>query len=219
MLEVMNGSKANLIEKRISKWKRGRIFFADDFLDIADDGAIRITLSRLCKTGKIHRLAKGVFCQPYIDKKFGLGEITPGPWDIAKAIAKHDHVKILPSGPYAEHALGLSTQVAGNAYFITNGAARTILLNGEGKIVFTHSSRAKDFAYKSELMQLIVAAIRNLGEGKLYEHEKAFLKEHLSHVIESEFAHDIKLAPEWVRRTISEIKDGEWSTVLPNIYH
>ena len=72
-------------------------------------------------------------------------------------------------------------------------------------IVSTHSSRAKDFAYKSEVMQLIVAVIREVGEGKLYDDEKTIIKEHLSKVPKTEFEHDIKLAPIWVRKTIAEL--------------
>ena len=72
-------------------------------------------------------------------------------------------------------------------------------------IVSTHSSRAKDFACKSEVMQLIVAVIKEAGEGKLHDDEKTIIKEHLSKVPKTKFEHDIKLAPIWVRKTISEL--------------
>lgn len=72
-------------------------------------------------------------------------------------------------------------------------------------IVSTHSSRAKDFACKSEVMQLIVAAIEEAGKGKLHDDEKTIIKIHLTQVPKTKFEHDIKLAPIWVRKTISEL--------------
>ena len=198
----MTNSTADIIERRISAWKKNKIFFPSDFADIASDGAIRITLMRLCREEKIIRLATGIYCKPVIETKYGLGLVTPGAHEIAKAVAKHDKIKICPSGAYAQNVLGLSTQVAANAWFITNGAPREIKLGHNMKIVFTHSSRAKDFAYKSELMQLIVAAIKEVGEGLLYDEERSILKQHLSHVPQKQYEHDIKLAPIWVRNTI-----------------
>lgn len=198
----MTDSVAEIIERRIVAWRRGKIFFPSDFADIAGDGAVRITLMRLCREGKIMRIATGIYCYPVIDNEYGLGVITPGTMDIARAVAEHDKIKICPSGPYAQNALGLSTQVAANARFITNGAPRKIRLDGGRDIIFTHSSRAKDFAYESGLMQLIVAAIKEIGEGKMYESEKSILKGHLEKVSRSQFEHDVKLAPIWVRNAI-----------------
>lgn len=198
-------STANQIETRILRWKKGKIFFPEDFLDIADYENVRKTLTRLCNSGKIIRVAKGIFCYPRIDKKYGLGVIRPTANEIALAVAKHDNIKINPTGAYAMHALGLSTQVPGNAYFITNGSPRKIKVSEKKYIIFTHSSRANDFAYKSPLMQLIVAAIKDIGDGLMREYERKALKEYTEKVSEKDFKHDIMLAPEWVRKTITSL--------------
>ena len=96
----MKGSNAHTIEQRIVAWKRGRIFFPSDFADIASDGSVRITLMRLSKEGMIVRLASGIYYYPEIDTEYGLGTLKPGPMKIAKAVAKHDKISIIPSGPY-----------------------------------------------------------------------------------------------------------------------
>lgn len=54
-------------------------------------------------------------------------------------------------------------------------------------------------------MQLIVAAIEEAGKGKLHDDEKTIIKIHLTQVPKTKFEHDIKLAPIWVRKTISEL--------------
>ena len=64
-------SIANQIEMRIKRWKKGKIFFPEDFLDIAGYENVRKTLARLCNSGKIIRIAKGIFCYPMIDRKYG----------------------------------------------------------------------------------------------------------------------------------------------------
>lgn len=198
-------STANRIEKRIVGWKRGRIFFPSEFAALATDENTRITLMRLKDEGKIVRVATGIYCYPVIDKEYGLGTILPSTLEIAQAVAKHDKIRINPSGPFALNALGLSTQVAANAVFITDGAPRTIKISEKRKIIFKHSSRAKDFAYKSRLMQLIVAAIKEIGDGKLTDSEKAILKKHLTEVPKSQYEHDIQLAPLWVRKMITTL--------------
>lgn len=78
----MTDSAADIIEKRIARWKKGRIFFPSDFADIASDGAVRITLMRLCREEKIVRIATGIYCTPSIETKYGLGLIIPRARDV-----------------------------------------------------------------------------------------------------------------------------------------
>ena len=49
-------SIAHKIENRIKGFGRGKIFFADDFLDFGSSDAIRQTLLRLTKSGVIIRV-------------------------------------------------------------------------------------------------------------------------------------------------------------------
>ena len=126
-------------------------------------------------------------------------------WDIAEAMARRDHVQVAPSTSVALNKLGLSTQVPMNAVFLTTGSARRVKVgNGKG-ILFQHSSDNKQFAYKSQLMQLIVFAMREIGEGKLTDEELGIIKSHLANVSEKEYAHDIRLAPVWIQETLHRL--------------
>ena len=71
-------------------------------------------------------------------------------------------------------------------------------------ILFRHSSEMRIFAFKSQLMALIVAALREIGEDKVTEEQLAVIKEHLTSVSEEDFNHDIQLAPIWVRKILTE---------------
>ena len=56
-----------------------------------------------------------------------------------------------------------------------------------------------NFSYQSELMQLIVLAMREKGKGNMTEIEMSRIIDLLSKVSQEEFKHDIKLAPTWVQ--------------------
>jgi len=55
------------------------------------------------------------------------GFVYPGANDIAKAIARKDRAKIIPTGSMAMHLLGLSTQVPLKVVYFTDGSPRKII--------------------------------------------------------------------------------------------
>ncbi|GHT39523.1 hypothetical protein AGMMS49965_05770 [Bacteroidia bacterium] len=190
------------IESKIKKSKRGKLFFPDDFATFGTPVAIRLAFGRLQKSGLLMRIAHGIYYYPQIDKKFGLGVIPPSIEDVAYGIAKRDKIRIVPTGSYALNALGLSTQVVVNAVFITDGAARRIKIgNGKG-ILFKHTSEVRTLAYKSQLLMLIVSALREIGEGNVTPKQLEIIKSHLAHVSEKELKTDMQLMPLWVRKII-----------------
>ena len=76
------------------------------------------------KKGIIKSVAQGFYVQPKINSY--IGEVLPTVEEVAQVIAKRDRIRLVPSGVYALHALGLSTQIPLNLVFLTDGPARTI---------------------------------------------------------------------------------------------
>ncbi len=198
-------SIANQIEKRIESKKRCVFIFSSDFVDIATPENVTKVLQRMMKAGKIIRVCQGVYYYPRIDTKYGLGVIKPTTTEIALAIAKRDGVDIFPTGSYALHALGLSTQVPANAVFITNGSPRKINIGRKKDILFKHSDNAHNFEYKSKEMQLVVAALKEIGKGLATEEELTIIKEIVDRVPENQFKHDLALAPNWIIKLIKTL--------------
>lgn len=198
-------SIANQIEKRIESKKRGVFIFSSDFVDIATPENVTKVLQRMMKAGKIIRVCQGVYYYPRIDTKYGLGVIKPTTTEIAIAIAKRDGVDIFPTGSYALHALGLSSQVPANAVFITNGSPRKINIGRKKDILFKHSDNAHNFEYKSKEMQLVVAALKEIGKGLATEEELTIIKEIVDRVPENQFKHDLALAPNWIIKLIKTL--------------
>lgn len=194
----------NKIAERIEEMTKGTIFFPSDFMDISSTDAIRQSLSRLVKRGKIRRIAQGIYCIPRENKMLGL-EIMPTTDEIAKRIAERDRVKIVPTGDIALNQTGLSTQLPVNTVYLTNGARKQIALSNGNKIIFRESNELRLFEFASRLMMLIVSAMRTIGESLITESQIEKLKELLSNVSEQDYKHDIVLVPAWVRKKLEAL--------------
>lgn len=197
-------SSINKVVKRIRGRGRGCVVFQSDFADCGTPFAIKSAFHRMSVDGMLVRLAQGIYLYPKIDTELGLGVIYPSIDEIAEAIARRDKAKIVPTGAYALNRLGFSTQVPMNVVFLTSGTARRIKVgNGRG-ILFKHSSSGRNFDYRSELMLLIVTAMRELGKDGLTDEERRKVKEMKSSISLTDFNHDVKLAPAWIRTILMQ---------------
>lgn len=194
----------NVVREKILNLERGAIFFPSDFEDIATDTAVRQTLSRMVRRGEIIRVSRGIYCYPRSNPALGLDVIPPSPEDIAQRIAERDKVKIIPTGDQALNQLGLSTQVPGNAVYITNGARKKISLGKGRSIVFRESNEFRLFDFKSKMMMLAVSAMRSIGEDKITGDILTVIRKIVRNVSSEVYRHDIRLAPVWVRKKLEE---------------
>ncbi len=183
----------------VEQANEGTIFIPDDFTSCGTPDAVRSGLSRLCRNGKLCRFAKGIYYIPAYDKWDGTLR-EPSLDAIALKIAQRDNARVIPTGAYALNKLGLSTQVPSNIIYITDGSPRQMRF-GDGKsITFRHSNDLGNFAYQSQLMQLAVLAMREIGEKTITNDQKEIIKKMITeHVSEQDFIHDIVLAPTWIR--------------------
>lgn len=192
----------NVVRERILGLERGAIFFPSDFDEIATDTAVRQMLSRMVKRGEIIRVSRGIYCYPRSNPALGLDIIPPSAEDIAQRVAERDKVKIIPTGDQALNLLGLSTQVPGNAVYITNGARKKISLGKGRSIVFRESNEFRLFDFKSNVMMLAVSAMRSIGEDKITDDILSAIKKIVMNVSPEIYKHDIRLAPVWVRKKL-----------------
>ena len=189
-------SSKDKIETRIRKRGGDRVIFAGDFADIATQDTVNKSLFRLAKEGALIHCARGIYFFPKKDK------LLPDLDNIAKAIAKRDKARIVPTGAYALNALGLSTQVPMNVVYLTDGAARKISV-GDGRGITLKHTAPKNLAYTSDLMMLVVSAMKEIGERLLTETESDKIASLLKqHEVKENILRDIRLAPAWIREII-----------------
>ena len=191
-------SSKNQIETKILKSSLGEIFFAEDFYAYGSAGNIRLTLFRLVNEGILERLAQGIYLKPKRDPL--LGTLYPTTEEIAKQIAQRDKARIAPTGVFALHLLGLTTQVPLKAVYLTDGSAREVKI-GKRSIKFKKTV-PKSFVIKDDLLHLVVQAFREVGQKNISE---AFLKQIKASVLKLDadsMAQQLKYAPVWIQKAI-----------------
>ena len=189
------------IRNQIKGDEAGALYFISDFAEHGNDVFISRVLSECVNDGLLLRIANGIYCKP-IETRFG--PLFPSVEELVKAIARRDNAQILPTGETAQNQLGLSTQVPMNSVYLTTGSARKLILRG--RTVTLKRSVPRNFACKNDFMAALIQALKSIGKANLTEEHMStivgLLKEHLD---DATYADDLKTAPIWVRKMLSEI--------------
>jgi len=197
-------SAVNEIERKIKRNRRGKIYFAADFATFGSHKSLNKALERLTDSGLLVRFAQGIYLYPKIDTKLGLGILYPSIETIANEIAKRDKARIVPTGVYALHVLGLSTQMPLNVVFLTDGAARTISI-GNGKGILFKRTVPKNLSFKSERLMLVASALKEIGNGNVSEEQLEKIKTILIQEDKQKILGDLDLLPAWIRKNLNSI--------------
>ena len=192
------------IYRKIKYTGKGKVYFSNDFVAYGSPESITKALSSLKEKGVLLRLARGIYLYPKFSEL--LNQILyPSLDTIAKDIAKRDKTRIVPTGSHALNMLGLSTQVVTNAVYLTDGSPRRIKIGGGKGILFKHTT-PKSLAYKSDLIMLVVYALKEIGEGKVSSKEIETIRKIVAEYETKEsILKDIGLAPAWIRKILLTI--------------
>lgn len=192
----MTDSIQHRIENNIKSMKRGSIIFPSNFDSIGNVETVKKSLLRLENKKFLIRLAHGIYLYPKQDKL--LGVLYPTTEEIANAIADRDKAKIIPTGIKALNQLGLSNQMPMNIVFLTDGAARSIVV-GKKTIKFKRTT-PKNLAIKGEITSLIIQALKEIGKDNVTTEQLEKIKLHLAKESQEIIEHDAKLAPVWISK-------------------
>lgn len=196
MLKSEMKSTEEKILELVSSTPRGTLFFPDDFDDTGSSDAVRKALQRLENKGAIRRVAHGIYVLP--NKSSYIGEVLPSAEEVAEAIAKRDKIRIIPTGVYALHALGLSTQIPLKLVYLTDGAARTITVGK--RTIKLKKTTPKNLMTKGRISSLVIQALREIGKDKVRPEELKQILKLLSEEDQLLLKQDIRLAPEWIKQ-------------------
>lgn len=196
---------SQIFEEKFRKTKDKSLIFASDLSKYNQD-YIGDLLSIYTREGKLIRLANGVYLKTTMTK---FGPVLPSPTEIAEAIARRDHAKVLMSGLAAENYFGLSTQVPMRIVFLTSGSARKLTV-GDSIIEFKRGV-PKNFAFQDKTIATLCLALKSIGNGRVTDEQKAVLKNFLNkYVKEHNIKEDLKLMPKWIQKLLNElIKEDE----------
>ncbi len=196
-------SAPDRIVKRARGSGRGSVFTPSDFLDLAGRAAVDQALSRLVKTGKFRRLARGLYDFPKMHPK--LGPLSPAPDDVAQALARETGSQVQVAGPRAANVLGLSTQVPARSSYLTDGPSRRVFI-GKRTVDLRHAS-PKHLIAPGSAAGTVVQALRHLGPTRAAD--VVHVASHrLSASDKKMLASTALQAPAWMRSTLHAIASG-----------
>jgi hypothetical protein len=189
------------IYTKIKYGGKGKIYFSTDFVKYGTPESVTKALNTLCNKKILIRIARGIYLYPKFSELLN-DYAYPSIDEIAKEIAKRDKARIVPTGVQAQNMLGLSTQVPMNVVYLTDGSPRRINI-GTGKgILFKHTS-PKNLAFKSELIMLVVFALKDFREGNISSVEIEKIRSILlQHETKDSLLKDIELVPAWIRKIL-----------------
>ncbi len=196
-------SAAQKIENSIENFGRGKIFFADDFVNMGSAENIRQALGRFTKSEKIVRVANGIYYYPEVDDKLGLGVLLPSFDQIANAIAERSHARIIPTGDYALNVLGLSTQVPMNCVYLTDGTPRKVEISGGRGIIFKKTT-PKNLAFKNRLAMLVTSALKSIKQENVTPEQIEHIEQLLRKEDKDSVLADLALMPIWIRKIVTK---------------
>ena len=189
--------------KRVRANGRGSVFTPRDFLDIASRAAVDQALSRLAKSEQLRRLARGLYDFPKLHPK--LGALSPAPDDVAQALARETGSHLQIDGARAANALGLSTQVAAQSSWLTDGPSRRVVL-GKRVVDLRHAS-PKHLIAPGSPAGTVVQALRHVGPVRAADVVQVAARR-LSAIDKKALASTAFQAPAWMRPTLVSIANG-----------
>jgi hypothetical protein len=129
VIDQMTGI-ADKIMKRARAHGRGKWACTPrDFLDLGSRAAVDQALTRLVKAGELRRVGRGLYDLPRISRT--LNRSAPTSLDsVVAAVARRDNIRVMPDGIIAANRLGLTNAVPAKADYVTDGATRTIKVDG-----------------------------------------------------------------------------------------
>ncbi|MCK9411444.1 MAG: DUF6088 family protein [Prolixibacteraceae bacterium] len=192
------------IERAIKSRAAGSLLFPDDFADKGSADSIRKALQGLKDKGFIKVVAHGIYVRPKMNSY--IGELLPTAEEVAQAIAKRDKIRLVPTGAYSLHALGLSTQIPLKLVFLTDGAARIIKVGK--RTIKLKKTTPKNLLAKGKISSLVIQALREIGRDKVRPVELKQIIQLLKKEDLQLLKHDIKLAPEWIKQIMKKAIDG-----------
>ena len=185
---------------------RGSVITPKDFLDLASHETVRQILSRLAKEGKIRRLLRGVYEYPAFSKMLN-APANPDPDAIAQAIARVHGWTVVPAGETALNILGLSTQVAAQWQYFSDGPSKKYAWEG-GTLILKHRTN-KETTKLSPKTALVVQALKTLGEAHVDDRVLATLRAKLDGPERARAFREARYATSWVYEIIKRLAEED----------
>lgn len=199
-------SYMEIISDKINDFDSRKVFFANDFLDIASNATVRQILKRLADEDKIKRVIDGFYYNPKYSELIGEYEAV-SIHELALAIARKYNWNIAPYNSTALNLLGLSTQVPTHYKYISSGRYKEYKI-GDTVLEFKKVNPG-EIANMSLKTATVIQAIKSLGKENITNEVMQKIRENLSEKERTDLMNESKSVPSWIYEVIREISEGE----------
>ena len=194
------------ISNKINSFDANKVFFANDFLDIASNATVRQILKRLADEDKIKRVIDGFYYNPKYSELIGEYEAV-SIHELALAIARKYNWNIAPYNSTALNLLGLSTQVPTHYKYISSGRYKEYKI-GHTILEFKKVNPG-EIANMSLKTATVIQAIKSLGKENITSEVMQKIRENLSEKERTDLMNESKSVPSWIYEVIREICEGK----------
>ena len=199
-------SYMEIISDKINGFDSHKVFFANDFLDIASNATVRQILKRLADEDKIKRVIDGFYYNPRYSELIGEYEAV-SIHELAFAIARKYNWNIAPYSSTALNLLGLSTQVPTHYKYISSGRYKEYKI-GDTVLEFKKVNPG-EIANMSLKTATVIQAIKSLGKENITNEVIQKIRENLTEKERTDLMNESKSVPSWIYEVIREICEGE----------
>ncbi|WP_303869796.1 DUF6088 family protein [Fannyhessea vaginae] len=194
------------ISDKINDFDSHKVFFANDFLDIASYETARKTLNRMVNERKIQRVIGGFYYNPRYSDLIGEYEAA-SIHELARAIARKYNWDIAPHGSTALNLLGLSTQVPTHYTYISSGRYKTYKI--ADTVLEFKKVNPGEIANMSLKTATVIQAIKSLGKEHINDQVVQQIRENLTGKERKDLMDESKSVSAWMYEVIREICEGE----------
>lgn len=191
---------AEQILKNIEQFPPGEPFTTKNFLGLGPRANIDQILSRLAKSGKITRLAWGIFVRPQENRY--IGKVMPEPNKVIEAYAHSIGATVQVHGAEAARVFGLSTQAPTQPIYNTSGPSRQFKI-GKLNFILKHVS-PKKLVYAGTKVGLAISALWFLGKEQINATVIGTIQGHLSPSEKESLHLAIPSMPGWMSKAFYE---------------
>ncbi|HFV2893220.1 TPA: DUF6088 family protein [Streptococcus agalactiae] len=199
-------SYMEIISDKINSFDSHKVFFANDFLDVASNATVRQILKRLADERKIQRIIDGFYYNPRYSELIGEYEAV-SIHELALAIARKYNWNIAPYSSTALNLLGLSTQVPTHYKYISSGRYKEYKI-GDTVLEFKKVNPG-EIANMSLKTATVIQAIKSLGKENITNEVIQKIRENLSEKERIDLMNESKSVPAWIYEVIREICEGK----------
>lgn len=192
------------ISNKINNFDSHKVFFANDFLDIASNATVRQILKRLADEDKIKRIIDGFYYNPRYSELIGEYEAV-SIHELALAIARKYNWNIAPYNSTALNLLGLSTQVPTHYKYISSGRYKEYKI-GDTVLEFKKVNPG-EIANMSLKTATVIQAIKSLGKENITSEVIQKIRENLTEKERKGLMNESKSVPSWIYEVIREISE------------